>query len=137
MRSIRFRFWNKKKKEMLPSSPFYKLDMYHCPFASDLIPLQSTELLDVEGKEIYEGDIVVSHNGAVEGIVKYQAPQFIIQMPRKKVWHEFILAPWERQYQKVIGNIYQDKFLIIQKTKGSARQLTQDKPAKITKGEKG
>ena len=75
--------------------------------------MRSTELLDRDGVEIFEGDIVASHNDAVQGVVLYQAPEFIIKESLKaKRWSGFVLAASERQYQKVIGNIHENPELL-------------------------
>jgi uncharacterized phage protein (TIGR01671 family) len=76
---------------------------------------QYTGLKDRNGKEIYEGDIVRSHNGALMGVVIYQAPAFVIKRnARAKTWGEFILAPQENQFQEVIGNVHENPELIEQ-----------------------
>lgn len=56
MREIKFRFWNEENKKMLYrnlGNPFIERHM------NDVIT-QFTGLLDKNGKEIYEGDIIVS-----------------------------------------------------------------------------
>lgn len=58
MRAIRFRAWDTEKKEMLPPWSIWKTNLFGCDFACDLNLMQSTGLLDKNGKEIYELDKV-------------------------------------------------------------------------------
>ena len=119
MREIRFRAWNKRDKKLcydiclypngVPCTDELEDDPYD--YDSDSVQ-QFTGLKDKNGQEIYEGDIVISLNGEIQGIVKFQAPSFIVQMPRSKSWHEFILMPPQNQFQKIIGNIYENPELL-------------------------
>ncbi len=75
--------------------------------------MQFTGLIDKNGKEIYEGDILNSQNRILQGVVYYQAPSFVVKRRKyTKTWHEFILHPSEKQFQEVIGNIYENPELL-------------------------
>lgn len=105
MRELKFRAWDRDNKLMVENVSHIQRD--------GLVVMQHTGLKDKNGKEIYEGDIVVSSNGAVEGQVVYQAPSFVIKRtPRAKTWFTFDLAPSNRQFQEVIGNMYENKELL-------------------------
>lgn len=94
MREIKFRAWDKTKKEMLfnflptPNSKYavsFSITKYGSAFSSiDKISLefmQFTGLYDKHNKPIYEGDIVkrVSSDKTIEIVaVEYQAPRFNI-----------------------------------------------------------
>lgn len=74
MRTIKFRFWDKKRKQMIdkrPYTPDHYEYLYINPegnveithrglpeYTKDFILMQFTGLLDRTNKEIYEGDIV-------------------------------------------------------------------------------
>lgn len=77
---------------------------------------QLTGLRDKNGKEIYEGDIVRSPGGPIQGVVVWQAPAFVMKDRTKngysKRWSEFVLAAKEKQFQEVIGNIYENPELL-------------------------
>ena len=123
---LKFRAWDKINRRMfdvvgltLPNRDGVgriHLDSQLIPWVlldTNAVLMRSTELLDRDGVEIFEGDIVASHNDAVQGVVLYQAPEFIIKESLKaKRWSGFVLAASERQFQKVIGNIYENPELL-------------------------
>lgn len=79
----------------------------------DVPIMQFTGLLDKNGKEIYEGDILNSHNGTLQGFVFYQGPSFVVKRQKSaKTWVEFILHPTEKQFQEIIGNIHETPELV-------------------------
>ena len=115
MREIKFRAWDKERKEM--SEPFEVLSL-GIPFRDgntrylyfDENPLmQFTGLGDAKGIEIYEGDILRQFPGfgcAWEertGIVKYAGASFWFDMGTQA----FILDDHDCRFE-VIGNLYEN-----------------------------
>lgn len=97
MRDIRFRAWNKELGSMHPVATPQDGDM------------QFTGLLDREGVEIYEGDIIERHNGEV-GTVYYSPPTFDIRRDWNVSDWEFVEWPDELFVGcEVIGNVYENK----------------------------
>lgn len=129
MKQIKFRVWN--GEEMI-SPDYIKRDgsawwsENSIPETSDKV-MQFTGLLDKNGKEIYEGDIVDVNMGISAGgynsIGEYE-PEQEIRYKRTVEWVDkyacfnwvgnpggSILCEGNRKYYEVVGNIYQPELL--------------------------
>lgn len=103
-----FRWWNKKAQSML-----YDIILdSHIVYNIDLIVMQSIGLVDKNGKEIFEGDIIKIADSII-GYIKFENSGFFII---KKGFNNQLLNK-EVNYQalEVIGNIYENPELLEEK----------------------
>ena len=104
-REIKFRAWDKKK---LRWHFFDVYDGIHKKYTDDNCELmQFTGLLDKNGKEIYEDDIILVPAG--KGTIKYNGGAYWIY------WNDVDKTTlWDCRMKvvEVIGNIYENKDLI-------------------------
>ena len=126
MREIRFRAWNKDKKEMVFSSSDKAIsflgeliecvgsndsgDQWDLMFSKYYEIMQFTGLLDKNGKEIFEGDIVRHENGVVLGVVEFHAPSFVMTVDNMDSFSTF--NPYPTFQLEVIGDIYSNPELL-------------------------
>jgi len=122
MREIKFRAWDKKKEQMANVikidfenwSDIKGLTLLECKNKKywmpqdDVIFMQYTGLKDKNGKEIYEGDIVLMEVNQLKGIIKFLNGGFKIDdgdIPLP-------LGGFEEGEIEVIGNIYENPELL-------------------------
>jgi uncharacterized phage protein (TIGR01671 family) len=123
MRTIKFRAWNKEDVKMYsPCSMVSNFNPENCSYDSETktcIYMQFTGLFDKNGKEIYEGDIVVAPNyyyqpddGSNPNVlskVEYKNGGF--RTPDISFTEVLDEKECEEVYE-VIGNIYQNPELL-------------------------
>ena len=80
-------------------------------FVDHLVVMQSTGFKDKNGKEIFEGDILGTKNGLLNGVVEYRTDL--------GMWTNSLIRynNFERLYhiagdREIIGNIYENKELL-------------------------
>jgi uncharacterized phage protein (TIGR01671 family) len=121
MRKIKFRAWDAKKKEMLEMflddiGPGFLMDFFcnafeaQMPGENNVKIMQFTGLLDKNGKEIYEGDIV---NARIYGDDPFN-PQ-PIYYEGSAFWVDYKFPDFDRtslccfpEGVEIIGNIYEN-----------------------------
>lgn len=117
MKELKFRAWDRVKRKML-----YGVSPFNAHITGENEPLLSLEyskhddcefeqytgLKDKNGKEIYEGDIVLDDDSGDIGEVEYYAPNFTFHpiYPIER-WNSHYIG----MYIKVIGNIHEGEGL--------------------------
>jgi len=115
MREIKFRCWSKERKEMIDSHTFMnghfgESCLSNCFNDKNYIYMQFTGLLDKQGKEIYEGDIVKNTSGRKCQIIWFDKGAMWDTKAINSKGTSFGMSPqvWGSRVE-VIGNIYTDK----------------------------
>lgn len=136
MRDIKFRAWDKKTKKMrtVESIGFGELSYYNegypvvnmigrdCINDKDIIInrdsyqyelMQYTGLKDKNGKEIYEGDILL-YNNYIKTVISYKNGAFVRSYENSNIYllYDSFITDGHLDDYEVIGNIYEDKHLL-------------------------
>lgn len=116
----KFRAWLKEEKEMIDVDEIHwsngQLDFigdgitFKCK-SDDLALMQSTGLKDKNGKEIFEGDILSSKDGFLNGVVEYRYDlgMWTNSLIRYNNFERLCNVARDRE---IIGNIWMDGDLI-------------------------
>jgi uncharacterized phage protein (TIGR01671 family) len=118
MRQIKFRAWDTKENKMCEWDDLRDTGLFSDALdGKDAVLMQFTELLDKNGKEIYEGDIIRRRNGD-----KYNAGIGVVEYTVFNSQKHPILGYWASVNEEesftiypdceVIGNIYSDLELL-------------------------
>lgn len=114
---LRFRAWDKETKTMNGMAEIYRnrnqeIELH--PRDENIILMQSTGLLDKNGQEIFEGDILYSELYPVYGVVEYRTNQ--------GMWVNCIKGYGYFEYlgnvassREIVGNVYQNPELLEEK----------------------
>lgn len=123
MRKIKFRAWDKENEKMMKVSSLHlenkeisvkENGTFHLFRMQDL--MQYTGLRDKNGKEIYEGDIVLVKLGGVstwyKTVVKFKEGAFIASLIDGEDYIYIFNRGFDNNDFEVIGNIYENKKLL-------------------------
>ena len=113
MREIKFRAWSKRHQKMTQAMVL-KLSLYGQLYegdpefnvTDDYILMQFTGLKDIEGKEIYEGDILARKNKECD-VVVWDKGAFCVRHKNKSM--DFIASP---NYFSIVGNVHEHPHLL-------------------------
>ena len=126
---LRFRVWDKQTKSMWNIERWHIEDEYFDliepnksvvdPNAnrtwrkqSDVILMQSTGLLDKNGDDIFEGDVVEVFDSRYAVFYDNENASFRLK-PRDKRWNTDYMSNYAHEASfEIIGNIYQNKELV-------------------------
>jgi uncharacterized phage protein (TIGR01671 family) len=81
---------------------------------TDLYLMQFTGLIDKNGKNVFEGDILKDGKGG-NGVVVYAAPQFVVQVEGSQELYSLAEGKVnikQLEYTEVVGNIYENNELL-------------------------
>ena len=118
MRELKFKTWDRKEKEMYPAERLADWTLIIEEERYDI--LQFTGLLDKNGKEIYEGDVVKTvirtidgHDHKESGEVKWNYNDLAYDIVRSREKGDFQhLFKSSGRTVEVIGNIYENPDLL-------------------------
>lgn len=112
-REIKFRVWDANNNEMinfyeLSNNPKILMDALTSSELLSIFPMQYTGLKDKDGKEIYEGDVLIYNQ--IKVVCKYIEASFRIDYVN--VGFNGGLGIGSAQLLEVIGNIYENPELL-------------------------
>lgn len=130
---FKFRFYDKVSKEMCYPAEYNgkaeylerRYDLVDMFRFKDLIPMQSTGLIDRKGKLIYEGDLLKTRLGLILKVYwREQSAMFWLETLDGVIPFTFYAKQQlDGDLMEVIGNIYENKDLLGEKKTVSKRRI--------------
>lgn len=124
MREIKFRAWDKKKKEWIATQVYIEIDI-GIPWwfddsdevieeAENIILVQYTGLKDKDGKKIYEGDIIECDflGRREKGVIRFERDGWEWKFSSSLKVTSGLLFVKENYNPKIIGNIHENPKLL-------------------------
>ena len=108
MRDIKFRAWD-KRGEAWQNSLYPRVDELSKGITDRYILMQFTGLLDKNGKEIYEGDLIKIKRTIFE--IRWDLFKFCFARYKHSTMENYYLTMFDKDCE-VIGNIYENKELL-------------------------
>jgi len=103
MKTIKFRAWDEYNQTMIyPDEHFFKLKSHEILGRYETV-MQFTGLLDKNGKEIYEGDIVEDEDRIQRVVIKFDGGCFYGE---NQLQYQILNRNWLKW--EIIGNIYEN-----------------------------
>lgn len=117
MREIKFRAWDKKSNEMLYQDEFLSAEYIDLFVHSIWELMQFTGLLDKNGKEIWEGDIVTiptckTNKDGTFSIMETVYDRREVKFGESRIWWGWNIGAFNADRMEVIGNIYENEDLL-------------------------
>lgn len=120
--NFRFRIWSRFAKKMSPTFSIGALIIQEAILSiedlKDLVVMQYTGIKDIEGNELYEGDIVSStphsYYGGGLGVIQYENGRFIVIHTTEEgtsVLHRYFVI--SRSIKK-LGNTFETPELLVE-----------------------
>jgi len=120
----KFRAWLKKEQKMdneIDHISWLEDELYcigdgitYMVLAEDLVLMQSTGLKDKNGKEIFEGDVLGTKDGLLNGFIEYREDlgMFVNSLIRYNNFERLCNVVSDRE---IIGNVYENpEFLVVE-----------------------
>ena len=110
----KYRAWDKETKTMNGMAEIYRnrnQEIELRPRDGDIILMQSTGLVDKNGKEIFEGDILSSGHYPTKGVVEYRT-DLGSWVNCIKSYDYFSYLGSVANHAEIIGNIYENLGLL-------------------------